>query len=145
MGDSRLYLMRGGQVYVVTEDQSQVREMVKHGLISEDESRHHPDKNVVLRALGTHSDVEIVTWQDSLREGDKFLLSSDGLHDLLDYQEIEQALSASDPHQICDGLVTLAKQRGSNDDITAAVACLIPASDVKPKPARATREVEVRL
>ncbi|HST19652.1 MAG TPA: Stp1/IreP family PP2C-type Ser/Thr phosphatase, partial [Blastocatellia bacterium] len=119
VGDSRLYLRRGDQMYVMTEDHSQVREMVKQGLISAEQSRHHPDKNIVLRALGTHAEVEVFTWQDSIREGDKFLLSSDGLHDLVDDREIEKALIIDDPHEACDQLMMLAKKRGGYDNITA--------------------------
>src|SRR5262249_42771834 len=92
VGDSRLYLLRDGQIYLMTEDHSEVMEMVKRGLISLEEARHHPDKNVILRAIGSHSEVEASTWDEPfpVRQGDQFLLCSDGLYDLVEDEEIKR-------------------------------------------------------
>src|SRR5262249_10910821 len=94
VGDSRLYLIRDGQIYLMTEDHSAVMEMVKRGLLTREEARHHPDKNVILRALGSHAEVEISIWEEPfpIREGDRFLLCSDGLYDLVEDKEIMDAV-----------------------------------------------------
>jgi len=71
-------------------------EMVKRGLISLEEARHHPDKNVILRAIGSHPEVQVSTWDEPFptREGDRFLLCSDGLYDLVEDDEIRISLSS---------------------------------------------------
>jgi len=123
VGDSRLYLIRAGQIYLMTEDHSAVMEMVKRGLLTRQEARHHPDKNVILRALGSHREIEITTWGEPfpIRAGDRFLLCSDGLYDLVDDKEIMEAVVAGDVHSACSRLITLAKERGGYDNITVAV------------------------
>src|SRR5262249_38506411 len=123
VGDSRLYLIRSGQIYLMTEDHSAVNEMVKRGLLTREQARHHPDKNVILRALGSHPEIEISTWDEPfpIRGGDRFLLCSDGLYDLVDDKEIMDAVLGDDVHSACAGLITLAKDRGGYDNITVAL------------------------
>ena len=129
----------------MTEDHSAVMEMVKQGWISLSDARHHPDKNVILRAMGSHPDVEVSTWQEPfpLRAGDRFLLCSDGLYDLVEDEEIKQIVLASDPQNACENLVALAKERGGHDNITVTIASLKqPGEDLK-RPVPVTRVVEV--
>jgi protein phosphatase len=145
VGDSRLYLVRNGHIYLMTEDHSAVMEMVKRGWISLSDARHHPDKNVILRAMGSHPEVEVSTWQEPfpLKEGDRFLLCSDGLYDLVEDEEIKQLVLASDPQNACENLVTLARERGGHDNITVAIASLRREGDHPEKPVPVTRVVEV--
>ena len=147
IGDSRLYLVRDEQIYLMTEDHSSVMEMVKRGLISLEQARVHPDKNVILRALGTHPEVEVSTWQEPfpVRIGDQFLLCSDGLYDLVTDDEIKQALmDHSRPRVACETLIELAKERGGHDNITVGVIKLIaPTGGKKNREVPETREVEV--
>lgn len=145
VGDSRLYLIRNEQIYLMTEDHSAVMEMVKRGLMSLEEARHHPDKNVILRALGSHPTVEVTIWDEPfpIKEGDKFLLCSDGLYDLVEDDEIRQAVLSADVHEACSSLITLAKNRGGYDNITIAILG-VDASPENPAPiAKETRQVEV--
>lgn len=130
VGDSRLYMMREGKVYQMTEDHSAVMEMVKLGLITMDEARTHEDKNVILRALGTTPEVEVSTLTPfRVRAGDKYLLCSDGLYDLVTDEEIERELSAAeDIHAAGERLITMAKGRGGHDNITVGIVELVPAS-----------------
>ncbi|MCA1849727.1 MAG: Stp1/IreP family PP2C-type Ser/Thr phosphatase [Acidobacteria bacterium] len=131
VGDSRLYMVRDGKIYLMTEDHSMVMEMVKRGMITMEEARHRADKNVILRALGTAPEVEVSTWEEPLpvKEGDQYLLCSDGLYDLIEDEEIKQALvSAPDPQAACESLIALAKERGGHDNITVAVASIRRAS-----------------
>ena len=151
VGDSRIYLRRGGQTYLMTEDHSAVMEMVKHGIITLEEARHHADKNVILRALGTSPEVEAAIWEKplSIQTGDQFLLCSDGLYDLVEDEEINTVLAnANDPHEACEQLIALAKQRGGHDNITVGIIHLQPAggesssSNADSQNLRITREIE---
>jgi protein phosphatase len=148
VGDSRLYLIRGGEIYMMTEDHSAVMEMVKVGLISMEQARHHEDKNVIVRALGTAPQVEVSIWENplELREHDQFVLCSDGLTDLVEDKEIRNiVLSAKDSHSACENLIHLAKKRGGYDNITVGILSVEPADHAATKDLRETREVEVIL
>jgi protein phosphatase len=137
VGDSRLYMMRGGKIYLLTEDHSAVMEMVKLGLITMDEARTHEDKNVILRALGTSPEVEVSTLTPfRVRAGDKYLLCSDGLYDLVSDDEIERELSAAeDIHAAGERLIAMAKARGGHDNITVGILELVAAADADAAPA----------
>ena len=146
VGDSRLYLVRNQAIYLMTEDHSAVMEMVKRGLISLEAARHHPDKNIILRALGSQPEVEVSTWEQPfpVREGDAFLLCSDGLYDLVEDDEIRQTVLSSSPHSACEKLIAMAKDRGGHDNITVGIVSLRPVGNESNRELRETREVEVR-
>jgi protein phosphatase len=128
VGDSRLYMVRGGRAYQLTEDHSAVQEMVKLGLITKEEARHHEDKNVILRALGTSPEVEVSTLEPfTVRAGDRYLLCSDGLYDLVTDEEIEHELSnGGDIESAGQRLIALAKSRGGHDNITVGIIAVAP-------------------
>ncbi len=147
VGDSRLYILRGGEIYLLTEDHSAVMELVRRGVITADEARRHEDKNIILRALGTAPEVEVSMWERPLpiEAGDQFLLCSDGLCDMVEDDEIKRTLLASsDPHAACEQLVSFAKQRGGHDNITVGVVCIMPEGTRRRRP-RITRELEAAL
>lgn len=130
VGDSRLYLVRGGEIYLMTEDDSVVGSMVKHGLITRQQARQHPDKNVIVSALGAAPEVSIATWGAPLpvRAGDYFVVCSDGLYDLVSDAEMREAVtSAEEPGAACRTLVALARERGGHDNITVGVLGVRPA------------------
>ncbi|MCA1816818.1 MAG: Stp1/IreP family PP2C-type Ser/Thr phosphatase [Acidobacteria bacterium] len=147
VGDSRLYLLRGGEIYQLTEDHSAVMELVKRGVITPEEARRHEDKNVILRALGTTPSVEVEAWDEPLaaRDGDTFLLCSDGLCDLVGDEELRDlTLASADTHEACEKLVARARERGGHDNITVAVIALASAAEFGAARApRETRELEV--
>jgi len=145
VGDSRLYLVREGSIYLMTEDHSAVMEMVKAGLITLEQARHHPEKNVILRAMGSHPEVEVTTWQEPfpVKAGDRFLLCSDGLYDLVEDEEIKRIVMLSAPQTACESLIALAKERGGHDNITVGVVSLKPDGDADPRPVPETRQSEV--
>jgi PPM family protein phosphatase len=148
VGDSRIYLFRDGQLYLMTEDHSAVMELVKQGVITQSEARHHADKNVILRALGTSPEVRATMWEQPLplRAGDRFLLCSDGLYDLVEDKEIEQTLATNaDPYEICQQLIARAKERGGHDNITIGIINVqLPTENNQDEQTlRATRELEV--
>lgn len=123
VGDSRLYLVRAGDIYCMTEDDSSVMEMVRQGMITREEARSHVDRNVILRALGTHPAVEVSRWARPfpVREGDRFVLSTDGLHDLVEDTEIRDAVLTRGRQQACARLIAAARERGGPDNITVVV------------------------
>ena len=144
VGDSRLYLVRDGSIYLMTEDHSAVMEMVKAGLITLDQARHHPEKNVILRAMGSHQKVEVTTWQEPfpVRAGDRFLLCSDGLYDLVEDEEIKRIVTLSAPQTACENLIALAKERGGHDNITVGIVGLNPEVQTGAGPVPQTRTAE---
>jgi PPM family protein phosphatase len=126
VGDSRLYLMRGSEIYLMSEDHSAVMDLVRRGLLRREAARHHADRNVLLRALGTRSEVTVTSWQKPfpVRAGDVFLLCSDGLYELVDDTEIMNAAAETTPSAACAALIALAKERGGHDNITVGVVRL---------------------
>jgi len=145
VGDSRLYLVREGSIYLMTEDHSAVMEMVKAGLITLEQARHHPEKNVILRAMGSHPEVEVTTWQEPfpVRAGDRFLLCSDGLYDLVEDEEIKGIVMLGAPQTACESLIALAKERGGHDNITVGIVSLKAEGEPDTRAVPKTREAEV--
>ena len=143
VGDSRIYLLRDGGIYLMTEEHTQVMEMVKEGLLAYSEARHHPDKNVITRALGRQPKVDVSTWSEPLqvRAGDGFLICSDGLFDQIEDDELSAAIQPRSAASACEELVRMAKERGGTDNITVAIVRLLPLS--RPAQIAVTRQVEV--
>jgi len=123
VGDSRAYVLRDGELQQLTEDHSLVGEMVRSGILSDEDARHHPRRNVITRSLGTHEEIPADTPASPLRlaAGDVFLLCSDGLTSLVDPGEIEAILASNPPRRACDELVDLANEKGGKDNITVQV------------------------
>ena len=146
VGDSRLYMLRGKQLYQLSEDHSAVNEMVKLGIITKEQARTHEDKNVILRALGTTPEVEVLVLEPfAVREGDQYLLCSDGLYDLVPDDELASVLSgAEDVHAAGERLIALARERGGHDNITVGIIAIMPVGTgaAEAKNLRATRELE---
>jgi protein phosphatase len=146
VGDSRLYMLRAGQLYQLSEDHSAVMEMVKLGIISKEEARTHEDKNVILRALGTSPEVEVSMIEPfGVRLGDRYLLCSDGLYDLVRDEEIAAVLTESeDIHAAGERLIGTAKERGGHDNITVGILAIMPAgaSAAEAEDVPETRELE---
>jgi protein phosphatase len=120
VGDSRLYLLGDG-FSQVTEDHSYVAAMVRAGEITEEEARFHPDKNMITRAIGVCDTVRIDYFEVDLKSGDRILLCSDGLTNMVSDQEIGEILDQESPQQAVDDLVERAIDYGGADNITAIV------------------------
>ncbi len=123
VGDSRLYLVRNDAIYLMSEDHSAVMEMVRRGKLSLADARQHEDKNIILRALGPQPTVQVSTWKMPfpVRDGDQFVLCSDGLYDLVRDDEIQQTVSSLTPSEACEQLIALANERGGHDNITVGI------------------------
>jgi PPM family protein phosphatase len=145
VGDTRLYLIRNNAIYRMVEDHSAVMELVKQGLVSREEARRHEDRNVLLRALGTHEEIEVGAWNEPMpvRLGDRFVVCSDGLYDVVEDEEILKAARFSLPEAACIALVALARQRDASDNITVGVARVGPPAAAQTQAVRETRVAEV--
>jgi serine/threonine protein phosphatase PrpC len=117
-GDSRCYLVRNGQIAQVSRDHTEVQELIDKGVISEEEARTWPRRNVITRAIGANYDVELETRSGTVRSGDCFILCSDGLTGHLEDQEILAAVQWSGPEEACKGLLDKALARGGKDNIS---------------------------
>jgi protein phosphatase len=123
VGDSRAYVLRDGEMVQLTQDHSLVGEMVRSGILTDEDARNHPKRNVITRSLGIQETVAADTPFSpfKLEKGDVFALCSDGLTSMVGDTEIGGVLDASDPKSACKKLVDLANQRGGKDNITVVV------------------------
>lgn len=122
VGDSRTYLWRHGELRQVTKDHSHVQTLVDRGAITRAEARVHFQRNIVLRAMGIESWVDIDTFPMTVEDGDRFIMCSDGLVDEADDDEIETEIRLSTSVQdLADRLVDLANRNGGRDNITVVV------------------------
>ncbi len=132
VGDSRAYLLRAGSLTQVTEDHSLVAEQVKMGVLSETEARNSGHKNIVTRALGQQERVTIDIYELTLLPKDRLLLTSDGIHDYLDLDEMRQIISDVDPEEGSRALISHALANGSTDNLTALLLWMAPISELYP-------------
>ncbi|MCI8483024.1 MAG: Stp1/IreP family PP2C-type Ser/Thr phosphatase [Lachnospiraceae bacterium] len=118
VGDSRLYLA-GQDFRQITKDHSYVQEMVRRGEISKEVARIHPDRNIITRAVGGWKEIEVDFFELDLKEGDRILICSDGLTDMLEDQEIFEIIQEQqDMTEALDLLIERANEYGGNDNIT---------------------------
>lgn len=120
-GDSRIYLYRGGRLTQLTRDHSQVEEMVEQGAITREQADNHPSANVIDRAVGAESDLHVDADLQLMREGDRFLLCSDGLNKEMSDEEISGYMGDGSCLDVCESLIGIAKQRECRDNITVVV------------------------
>lgn len=119
VGDSRLYLIRNGQIEPLTADHSWVAEQVRRGLMTEDEAERSSKRNIVTRALGVERIVDVELGEIPVRHGDRFLLCSDGLTRGVQAPEILRAVeAASDIEDSADRLLAMANEAGGDDNVT---------------------------
>jgi PPM family protein phosphatase len=126
VGDSRAYLLRANQLTQITHDDTYVQYLVDSGKLTPDEAKDHPRRSVILRALlGT--DIEPDVSIREARHGDRYLLCSDGLSDVVSADTILDTLNIPDPQESADRLVELALRGGGPDNVTVIVADVINA------------------
>jgi serine/threonine protein phosphatase PrpC len=122
VGDSRIYHYTAGRLTQLTHDHSLVAELVKNGEISEDDAKHHPQRNILTQALGSLDELQIEFKNLPFIPGDKFLLCSDGLSGLVDAEAIAAILQLNEaPQVLAEKLVQLANEQGGPDNITVVV------------------------
>jgi len=120
VGDSRGYLLRDSKLSQVTKDHSYVQEQVDAGYLTPEQARTHPYSNVITRCVGANADVVPDIYVGAAKQGDVFLLASDGLTGMLEDYELEQIMQADEmPQAHVDALIDEANRHGGLDNITA--------------------------
>jgi protein phosphatase len=124
VGDSRLYRLRNDVLELVTEDHTLLRELISRGFYSEEEAKESQNKNLVTRALGIESSVEIDIQEDVALPGDIYLLCSDGLNDMVDDRDIHLTLKRYNDSldTAVAELIQLAKNNGGKDNVSVVLA-----------------------
>jgi protein phosphatase len=122
VGDSRLYRMRDGSLERLTDDHSLVEELVRQGKLTPQEAEVHPQRSIITRALGPEKDVQVDTFTHTARDGDVYLLCSDGLSGMVSDEGLAQILSSSRSlDDAAQGLIDAANAAGGKDNITAVL------------------------
>jgi PPM family protein phosphatase len=135
VGDSRLYVVRGGTATQLTKDHTAAADKVRFGLMTRERARTHPDRSVLTRSVGR----ELIVSRDRIRQrlvqGDVLVLCSDGLHNVLDDPELARLVEGREAPAACRALVEAANARGTPDNLTAAVVRLIGPTPARAEPA----------
>jgi protein phosphatase len=122
VGDSRAYLLRRGHLTQLTRDESLVQQLIDQGRLSAEEARNHPHRSVVLRALDGSAEIVPAMTTVAARAGDRLMLCSDGLSDVISDDAMASALNTRRRADAADRLVDLALQAPTNDNVSVVVA-----------------------
>ncbi|MBQ9251996.1 MAG: Stp1/IreP family PP2C-type Ser/Thr phosphatase [Clostridia bacterium] len=122
VGDSRVYLWREGKLRQVTRDHSMVADMVRKGLLTEEQAAVHPMRNYITRAVGTEPTIQVDTLELERQQGDRWLVCSDGLHGLVEKAKLESLMAEEDMEEAADQMVREALEKGGRDNISLALA-----------------------
>ncbi len=133
VGDSRVYLIRDGQIRQLTHDHSWVAEQVRAGMLTDEQARTHAHRNVITRALGTQPEVEADLFVEPLQDSDALLLCSDGLSGPVSDEEMNRIVSSSTPQEAVRGLISQANEQGGPDNITAVLVHVVEAPPLEPE------------
>lgn len=118
IGDSRAYLLRGGEMKQLTDDHSMVADMVRKGVLTEEQAACHPMRNYITRAVGTEEDVEMDVTVCGREKGDRWLVCSDGLYGMISKEKLQLALTTEDLQETADKLMQAALDGGGKDNIS---------------------------
>jgi PPM family protein phosphatase len=133
VGDSRTYLLRAGSLRRLTRDHSLVQALIDEGEITEEQARNHPQRNIIIRALGLEPQIDVDVVSVKIEPGDEFLLASDGLTGMVDDAGIAGVLvENSEPVAAARALVDLALAAGGNDNISVVVVSIKESATVVP-------------
>lgn len=118
VGDSRIYRLRAGQFQQITDDHSFVAELVRNNIITPEMAKNHPQRNIITRAVGVDPYVQVDVLEEDLLPGDIWLICSDGLHGMVEDEEIKTILSEMELEEAADRLMSRALENGGIDNIT---------------------------
>jgi protein phosphatase len=127
IGDSRVYRLGDGRLEQLTVDHSEVQELVLAGVITREQARTHPRRNVITRALGGGAGLHPDYWLRPAVSGDRYLMCSDGLFGELADDVMARLLAAGDPQHAAEALVAAANEAGGRDNVTAVVVDILSA------------------
>ena len=133
VGDSRVYLIRDGQIRQVTHDHSWVAEQVRAGMLTEEQARTHAHRNVITRALGTQPEVEADLFIEPIQDSDLFLLCSDGLSGPVPEPDLNRIGLTGSPDEAVRDLIAQANEQGGPDNITAVLVHVLEAPPLEPE------------
>ena len=134
VGDSRCYIVQRGAIRQLTKDHSWVAEEVEAGLLTEEQARVHPRRNIITRALGLRPEVDVDLYNADLEPGNLLVVCSDGLHGLVTDDEILAHVTRYRPADAVEALVRLANERGGPDNITVVVAQMVAEDEADTQP-----------
>ena len=135
VGDSRAYLLHDDSLSRITQDHSMVADMIRQGTLTEEESRYHPNRSVITRALGTDPGVTPDAFELRAAVGDRLLLSTDGLHGQVSDVEIADILrSSGTPAEAARALVDAANTAGGGDNVTVVIVDIDGSGGATPDP-----------
>jgi serine/threonine protein phosphatase Stp1 len=120
-GDSRIYLLRNGEIQMLTADHSVVASLVEAGQMSWDEAEHHPQSNAITRAVGVGDELELDKVRGEVAPGDRFLICSDGLTKYATFAMLEDTMKSNPLETVVDSLIQIALSGGGADNITVVV------------------------
>lgn len=120
-GDSRVYILRNGRLALITKDHSVVQELVNQSKISQQEAQDHPQKNLITRAVGATSEIEIDVASVEVQLGDMILCATDGLTNFVTAQQLIDTLSGDNVFNMPQKLIDKALENKASDNITAVV------------------------
>lgn len=120
-GDSRIYRWRDNSLTQLSSDHSQVESYVRQGIITREQARSHPERNIITRAVGSQDEIFLEADVCEFKTGDRYLLCSDGLNRHLEDDEIGDLLAHEAPKSVCKALVDLTLERGAKDNVTVVV------------------------
>src|SRR5919107_5148466 len=132
VGDSRAYLFRGDGISQVTKDHTFVQSLIDEGRITEEESRSHPHKNLILKAIDGVHDIDADLFDIVVQQGDRLLLCSDGASGVLDDGRLADILSMGTPDYAAVELVRASLEAGTNDNVTCIVADVVEEGEELP-------------
>lgn len=118
VGDSRAYLLRDNVLTQITNDHSMVADMVRKGVLTEEQAACHPMRNYITRAVGTEANIEIDLYTHNRRKGDRWLICSDGLHGMISTDELISFMADEDLEKAADRLLQAALGNGGKDNIS---------------------------
>lgn len=118
VGDTRLYLVTQDALVQLTKDHTMVALLVQAGAVEPTEAHLHPDRHLLTRAIGTHAELEPDTLRSRIPRGARLLLSTDGLHDVVEEDEVHQLACEPDMERGAQALIDAANRRGGPDNIT---------------------------
>lgn len=126
VGDSRAYLLRGGELRQITHDQSYVQTLLDEGSITKEDAERSPLRNIVSQVMGQDEEVRADLGRLVLRAGDRLLLCSDGLSNALDESQILRGAAEAEVASACERLIEAANAAGGPDNITVVLAAVAP-------------------
>ncbi len=121
VGDSRIYRMQDGSLQQMTDDHSLVGELVRAGYLTPEQAEHHPNKNVITRAVGTEESIEVDLAVEDRRPGDLWLICSDGLHGMVSDADMASILKENAPKEAAKKLMDAALKAGGRDNISLVI------------------------